>query len=302
MQTTAATAVPMTDVSTLINSTVFLKTRFSVPGNSRKVQGDILQTDADKSLLRVSKQLLNSQELEAIKRADFQVRAYLYNLTHPFDLGVQLLSLQLVEQVDAHLNDYAITRAGLVETFLSAYPSLCETASKSLGSLHNPHDYPSVEAIREKFAFSWEIFSFSVPEQLKGMSTVLYSQAKAKLEATMKDAAAEITALMRSDLLELVNHLHEKLTPGIDGKPRILRDTAVKNVHEWVELFSARNVTNDAELAAVVSELQGMLNGVNGDKLRNSDLFRDKLRQQMDGVKSKLGGLVTEKTGRMFRD
>lgn len=295
--------VSMTDVSTLINSTVFLKVRFQAPGNSRKVSGaDVLETDADKALLRVSKQLLSSPELEAIKRSDFQTRAYLYNVCHPFDMGVSLLPLALVETVDAKLTAYATERAALVDAFISAYPGLCDNAGKHLGSLFDAGDYLTPEGMRSRFSFSWEIFCFTVPEQLKGMNTVLYDKAKDSLMKSIKDAAQGIEALMTEQLSELVSHLYEKLTPGDEGKPKILRDTAVKNISEWLELFQAKNVTNFKQLEGVVSELNGILQGVTGDKLRNSDLLRDQIRQKMTGVKQSLAGMVVEKPGRVFRE
>jgi hypothetical protein len=208
-------------------------------GTARKVSGgDVLETDADKSLLRVSKQLLNSAELDAIRKADTGMRTFIYNTCHPFESGVYLLPHGLIESTVQRCDEYAQTRAGLVEKFLEAYPGLCELAARQLGSLYETRDYPSVETLRGRFFFDYSIRTFSTPGQLRTVSAEMYQREVQKAQRQIQDAAREITALMRSELAELVNHLTEKLTPGDDGKPRILRNTAIDNLQEFLSKCS----------------------------------------------------------------
>jgi hypothetical protein len=291
------------DVSGLVSKTVFLKTRFGTLGNSRKVSGsEVLDTDADKALLKVSKQLLDSPELDAIKKADAKMRTWLYNTCLPYDMGIQLLPVGLIENAQAKMSEYKAERAALVDAFVSAYPALCETAAAHLGSLYNPADYPSVDAIRAKFVFEWQYISFGVPGQLKGISSALFEAEKEKQAAQLQGAAEEITALMRETLYEMVSHLEERLTPGDDGKPRILRESAVKNLTDFLDTFELRNVTDDKELSAQVAKVRELLSGTSAATLRSSDMFREKIRAGMAKVTESLSGMVEEKAGRHFRD
>ncbi len=63
----------------LARKTVFVKPHLGVLGNSRKVSSTRVEVDADKDLIRVTKTLLDSPELQAIRRlrelrhADFDV-------------------------------------------------------------------------------------------------------------------------------------------------------------------------------------------------------------------------------------
>lgn len=291
----------VTDSSDLAQKTVFVKVRFGSLGNSRKVNDNVLETDADKALLKVSKTLLDSAELEAIRKADGKMRQYLYNTCLPFDTGIMLLPCGLISDVHKRLAEYRDERAVLVSSFLSVYPELCKSAAQRLGSLYNPADYPTADAVEARFVFDWQYVSFGVPGQLKGISAGLFAAEQEKASAIMKAAAEDITVLMRQTLLEMVSHLQERLTPTDDGKAKILRESAVKNLQEFLNTFDLRNVTDDKALQAQVAKVKALISGTNAEALRNSDLFRDKIRSGMAEVSSVLSTMVEDKAGRKFR-
>lgn len=293
--------VEVMDKADLAQKTVFVKVRFGSLGNSRKVNDNVLETDADKELLKVSKTLLDSEELEAIRKADGKMRQYLYNTCLPFDIGILLLPCGLISDVHKRLTEYRETRGELVSKFLTAYPELCKSAALRLGSLYNPADYPTAETVKARFVFDWQYVSFGVPGQLKGISAGLFAAEQEKASAIMKAAAEDITVLMRQTLLEMVSHLQERLTPTDDGKAKILRESAVKNLQEFLNTFDLRNVTDDKALQGQVAKVKALISGTNAEALRNSDVFRDKIRSGMAEVSSVLSTMVEDKAGRKFR-
>lgn len=298
-----ATKPEVKDVSTIAESTVFLKVRFGVLGNTRKVSGaEVLETDADKALLRVSKTLLDSQELAEIKRRDMGTRKWLENMCLPYDIGISLLPIGLIETVHAKMESYRTEREQLVNAFIAAYPALCEKAVQSLGSLYNPADYPSVSDIAVRFAFSWDYVSFGVPGSLKGISPAIFEQQKAKAEQQFAEAITEVQAIMRQTLHEMVSHLADRLAPGDEGKPKRLHETAITNLQEFLSTFSLRNITNDTELEAQVEKARALVSGVDVAGLRKSDTFRANLQAGMQRISDNLSGMVEVKEGRKFRD
>jgi len=124
----------------LAKKTVCIKVRLSMMGNTRKVSTAQIEADADKDLLRVSKQLMDSEELKAISRFDGEIRRYLYNICLPFDIGIHLLPIAALQTVEQRLRDFAEDRRQLVDAFLAAYPSLCQEAAKRLRGLYNLAD------------------------------------------------------------------------------------------------------------------------------------------------------------------
>lgn len=296
------TLATVKDASDLVAKTVFIKFRFGCVGNSRKVSGsDVLSTDADKALLKVSKQLLDSPELEAIKQADTRMRTWLYNTCLPFDMGIMILPVGLIETAETRMKEYRAEREELIAGFISAYSALKEKAASHLGSLYDPSDYPSPEAIRARFVFDWQYVSFSVPGHLKGISAALFQSQTEKHAQQLQAATEEITALMRQTLFELVSHLQDRLTPGDDGKQKILRESAVKNLQDFLNSFDLRNVTDDKELAAQVAKVRELVSGTSAATLRSSDQFREKIRSGMQSITAQLAGMVEEKAGRKFR-
>ena len=196
---TTASGIVINDASELVDRTVFLKVGFGVIGSSKKVSGsEVLTTDADMDRIKVSKTLYgNNPELEAIKKADTQMRTYLYNTCLPFDMGIMLLPWGLVETVDTRLKEYGVEREALVDAFLKVYPTLVNNAKAHLGSLYNEMDYPNVAIARSKFAFTYRLLSLSVPGKLKSISAEMFKNETEKAAAQIQNALEDITLIMR---------------------------------------------------------------------------------------------------------
>src|SRR6266436_3474897 len=97
----------------LARKTVCIKVRLSTMGNTRKVSSSQIEADADKDLLRVSKQLVDSAELKAITRFDGEIRRFLYNICLPFEIGIHLLPITALETVEYRLRQVAEDRRQL---------------------------------------------------------------------------------------------------------------------------------------------------------------------------------------------
>jgi len=117
-----ATALPILDIqepgADLARKTVFIKLHLGLLGNSRKVSSSQVEVDADKELIRVAKTLLDSPELQAIRTLDGDVRRYLYDTCLPFDVGIHLLPLGLLETVDEKLGEFSDKRGCWWRCFL----------------------------------------------------------------------------------------------------------------------------------------------------------------------------------------
>jgi hypothetical protein len=287
----------------IAETSVFLRLKFGLLGNSRKISNSAVEVDADKNLIRVSKKLLESKELDAIRSLDGEIRKYIYNHCLPgFDDGMFFLPYGLVSQVERKLKQFATERAALVEIFLLAYPELCRQAEESLRSVYNRADYPTVEEVRAKFTLSWLYLEIGTPGKLRGIDSALFEESRESLNQTMRNAAEEAQSMMRGIVLDLVEHLQERLSDDpASGKQRIFRDSAVTNLQEFLRLFDARNITNDRQLAAQVQRLREMVSGVDPQDLRDLHTVRDRVRTGMEEVKRQLDGLVVNRTGRKIR-
>jgi hypothetical protein len=285
----------------LARKTVFIKVRLSTIGNTRKVSTSLVEVDADKDLLRVSKHLLDSAELKAIGRFDGEIRRYLYNICLPFEVGIHLLPVAALERVEQRLREFRTEREALVAAFISVYPSLCLDASTRLRGLYNPADYPRLDEVHQQFGFSWRYPSFGVPDQLREISQEVWQQEREKAASRMAEASSEIQIVLRESMTKLVQHMAERLKDGADGKPLRFKESTVGNLIEFLENFEFRNVTDDHELQAMVKEARGLLQGIAADDLRNTGDLRTKVQQGMVALATELDALMVRTSGRKFR-
>jgi len=300
-----ATAMPIVDIqepgTDLARKTVFIKLHLGLLGNSRKVSSSQVEVDADKALIRVSKTLLDSPELQAIRTLDGDVRRYLYDTCLPFDVGIHLLPLALLETVDERLSEFKGKRDGLVEVFLAAYPRLCQEAAGRLRTLYNPADYPRVDEVRSHFTLSWQYVSYGVPEQLGEISARIFETEREKAAQTMSEACEEIQQVMRASLLELVSHLRDRLIDQADGKPQRLRESTLQKLRNFLATFNLRNVVDDHELKEHVDKARALLEGVSTDALRNMPLIRARVREGMADLAGQIDVLAGDRVSRKFR-
>jgi Protein of unknown function (DUF3150) len=300
-----ATSSPVMNVqeagTDLAKRTVFIKLHLGLLGNSRKVSPSQVEVDADKTLIRVSKNLLDSPELQAVRTLDGDVRRYLYETCLPFEVGIHLLPLGLLETVDEKLREFKEKRGELVEVFLAAYPRLCQEASGRLRTLYNPADYSPAEEVLSRFSFSWQYVSYGVPEQLREISARIFQTERDKAAQAMSEACSEVQQVMRASMLELVSHLSDRLADLPDGKPQRLRESTLQKLRDFLGTFDLRNVVDDQALKDQVEKARALVEGVSTDTLRNMPLVRAKIREGMAEVAARMDSLVGDRVSRKFR-
>lgn len=285
----------------LARKTVFVKLRLGLLGNSRKVSSSQVEVDADKNSIHVSKSLLDSRELEAVRKLDGEIRRYLYGVCLPFEPGIHLLPIPLIETVDAKLHEFQAKRQELVEVFLAAYPGLCAQAAVRLRTLYNPLDYPPVEEVRSEFSATWQYVSYGVPDQLRGVSERMFQQERDKAAERMAEAYTEVRQVLREAMVELVAHLRDRLTDQPDGTPQRLRESTVQKLREFLDTFDFRNVTNDQDLKEQVEQARSLLAGTTTDAIRNTTELRAKVREGMGEIAARLEIMASDRVGRKFR-
>lgn len=288
------------DGSQIPERTLCLVLDLKRPGNHRRVSTSQVEVDADRDVVRVSKQLLSAPELLAIEHFDAKIRRYVNSFCLPSLLrgGVFLLPLGLVERVDLRLEELHTERSALVETFLATYPDLVTAARAQLRGLFNPDDYPEVSSMGAAFSFSWRYVSFRVPETLAAIDRSIFAREREKASRQWSEAAGIIQNLLRANMAELVSHMTDRLTPASDGKPKVFRNTAVSNLTEFLKTFEARNVTDDRELTAIVDRARQLLDGVEPENLRRSDDIRETVRSGFAEINRSLDSMITNRPAR----
>jgi hypothetical protein len=290
-------------VTALADKVQLVLIQFGKFGNSKKIDSERVNTNADKKRVKASKTLLDSPELKAITTADGAMRAWINFHVLPYHIaGVYILPNGIVTKVHKRLQEYRQERELLVDAFIEAYPQRCKDASEELGDLHNVMDYLSTEEARKEFVFSWEFLNFGVAGSLKVVDSEIYNEAVSKAESNLKSAAEEITKVRRATLLALVSHLQDILTPGPDGKRKKLYDTTVTKLTDFLSMFKLTDVTGDSELETLANTASNLMQGLSVDALKSDDALRDSIKLGMEKISLELSGMVETKVTRKIRD
>src|SRR5258708_32450996 len=104
----------------LANS-VLISVEMHAMGIRRKVASGAVQTDADKTMISVSKKLLESDAYDAILTEYGKIRSYIDAITSGPSFirqGMRFLSLELVNRMEEYLKDRVSVVEGLVNQFI----------------------------------------------------------------------------------------------------------------------------------------------------------------------------------------
>lgn len=283
--------------SELLKNSVAFSMTFSRWGNLRRGNKEMVETDADKTMLRLSKRLVNSEEYDNIVKLQNRARKWVEDRTVPsfFHRGVYLVSLNSIEKVEDYLNNVKKTMGELVEEFLSQYRVQIVEAREGLGSQFNESDYPSPEYLRNSFDINWKWVTFDVPENLP---ETIFNAEREKAEKAWEEASESIKQALRESFMKLISHAKEKLTPIPGEKQKIFRDSLIENIEDFLRTFNNRNIVNDTDLQGLVEKARDIL--VNPDNLRKDVSLRAKVAADFSEIERNLDAMIITKPSRKF--
>lgn len=286
----------------LDDKSVLLVVGFHRLGNARKVSTAQISVDADKTMLHVSKNLLDAREYDAIKTHDGKTRAWLATRALPsmFKEGVFRVPNTLVVEVDEYLTARKSERDALVEKFRKAYVERVKQAMARLNGLANVNDYLTADDAADKFDLTWRYVTFATPDALKNLRDGLFQREREKLAKSVSDAAEEIKSVLRVQMAALVDRMVTQMTPSKDGKKKKIYDSLVGNINDFLGTFNARNLADDRQLQALVEKARQTVAGVSPEILRESDGIREHVKAGFDEIKKQLDTMIVDKPARHF--
>ena len=269
-------------------------------GNSRRGNIGEIKTGADKKLLRLTKRLLDCAEFQAVAKHDWETVAMVRSRSIPslFKSGVYQMKPQFVPEMDQYLRDRSVERAGLVTALMEVYRQRVAEAAEKLGPQFRDMDYPSEQAFAATFGMEWRFFTLGPPEKLRGLDPEFVRREADRLKDLFARAREEGLALVRAEFAGLVDHLVDRLTPDTDGKRKKFTASSVANITQFLADFEAKDVANDAELGGLVMRARQLLAGADPEKIRESLVQRDELKNGFEAMKKQIDGLVVKAPSR----
>jgi hypothetical protein len=161
-----------------------------------------------------------------------------------------------------------------------------------LGDLFSRDDYPTVETLRRKFAFS--INYMPLPDA-GDFRVDIGNEALNEVQQKYQDFYTKQYNTAMNDvwtrLHKALTSMSERLDYTDKENKKIFRDTLVSNVTDMIELLRVCNVTNSSQMAAMADSLEEAMSGVTPDALRDDDTFRAETKAAVDAAIKSLPSL-----------
>lgn len=220
--------------------------------------------------------------------ADYAAGCRLWHNTRTLpwaDKGARLLPTSLFLDYKAEANIRRDTFNQMVDAFIGNYPALVQTASNYMGTLFNQDDYPSPDAVREKFGYRL-VFS-PVPESgdfRLDLPAQDIREMEQSYQSAFDDRLAEAMRTPWDQLHKMLAGMSTKLTEGDDDAKKRWHDTFVTNAHELCAMLTHLNVAKDPKLEAARRQLETAMVGVDIEDIKDDELTRANLKGKLDTI------------------
>jgi hypothetical protein len=252
-------------------------------------------TFADARFLTAGKKLVDVRH-EAFRRLT-SVRTRITNYWRGISLPYVEPGMRLIRQAD--IPAFIHTMEGFRDELREAeeqlnavYDEVKADASRRLGRLFNPADYPS--EIRGLFLVEWDFPSVEPPSYLMRVAPEVFEEERRRVLSRFEEAVQLAEQAFATEFGRLLSHLTERLANGDSGERRVFRDSAVTNLADFFARFQQLNVRSSPELDALVEEAQRLVQGVSPQELRDNNSLRQQIATEMTRVREQVENLITD--------
>ena len=274
------------------------------------------QDDADE--VRVSKELLQVEEVRVLIQELVATRALIRQNAQPTKAkgqsgearrrlngflknGLYLYAATKVDWAEERLKTAQEKIDGLLDALEPKWDGIIEADQKRLGplGLFDPRDYPTLASIREATRLRYTWFRFEVPTALASINRAVFDAEKVKARAMWQEMFDTIRLGYATTLQDFTSKLRASLTPGEDGKTRVLRQAGIDNMMAFLRDYRVQDVTGFDELGSLVDRAKDAMRGIDAEVLRTEDEASERVAQTMAEIGDLLVPLVMEQTRRV---
>lgn len=284
----------------MTKDTICYQLHVKMPGVRRQADKSIVDLGgSDPDLMSVSKAIFDSDKFRSITRHVRFMKIYLESRSVPSTMlrgGFYDVPVDLVEEIVAEVAKHTEAFHGLVDEFLTDYTTtLIPDAEARLGSQFNPSDYLSADRMKDAFVVKTRFIETSTPTKLRTVSEAIYAEAVKKNDALFEVQRETIINVMREQMKAFIDTMVSQLGVNADGRKNSFRVRSVEKLGEFLRYSSARNVTNDEELAALTKSAADLLQGLDVAAVKKQDGYRAAVRESFEVIQTKLDELVETK-------
>lgn len=257
------------------------------------------QFHADVKVLSAKKKLIDTRDPAYRRVIEVRRRAGAYWKSHttPYpEPGVRLIRRQIVAVFTEEMTKLRDELLEAARQLQEKYAELRERARVQLGDLFNPEDYPT--RIDDEFDLDWDFPSVEPPAYLRNLHPQLYERESQRIKARFDEAIRLTDEAFASQFQQLIVHLADRLAGDTDGKPKVFRDTAVKNLTSFFETFRALDPGSNSQLQQLVTQAQQVVAGITPGDLRDSADLRTRIAAGLAPIRTAVDAMMINRPTR----
>lgn len=227
--------------------------------------------------------LAGTHKLDQVQKLVSAARIWHYTNTLPWsDGGSRLLPMKNFFEYKTKLNEFEQEFETVVRDFINEYPTLVSAAAFTLGDLFDSQEYPTADALVDKFKFKYVFLPVpSAGDFRVDVEDTYVKELKAQYESFYEAKLGDAMSDAWGRLHDCLTKMSEKLA---GEEKQIFRDTLVTNAVDLCELLTKLNVTNDVKLEQARQGLERALIGITPDELRKHDDARLDVKAKVDAI------------------
>ena len=190
--------------------------------------------DAAASAGRYNKCLLPKAAFAALTATVSACRTAHYENTVPWDdQGSRLLTVANYEHYTELMNGFRERMVRERARFIEDYDVNVDQARLDLGKLFRIEDYPSKEALHDKFSIRYRITPVQDAEQFMAkLATDDVDRVKRDIEQQIEERLHDAVGDLYRRFGEAVERVSERLQEDDNGKPFVFRDSMISNIRD----------------------------------------------------------------------
>lgn len=294
--------MPNPTAEDIAQATVVLSLDLGAVRNRRKIDSDsdVIETEVDRSMLHISKELFDAAELKACYGFQAELKWRVRHMTVPSLMkgGVYLVKVENVEKTEALLTKAKADFEPLVRAFADVVDQRRDESKERLGPAFNEADYPNHAQVLDAFFIKWRWLTMTTPSSLKKISATFFEREAKKAEVAMQSIVENAETLLLDEMSKLAEHMVDRLTPDEDGKPKTFRDSLTSNVSEFLVALRDRNISNNPAIEAQAERIQQLILGIDPKTLRKNDRLREDVASGFKAVRESIDALVISRPRR----
>lgn len=252
----------------------------------RKITEEVNSQHQAKDAGRYNKLLVAKDALEEIQKVSNKIRNFHYDNTLPWsDTGDRLLPSTNYFPYVKQLGEYKSEFEGLVNKFVSEYPSIIDDAKKRLNGMFNPLDYPS--DISDKFSIKTTFMPVPVADDFRvNLSEEEVQNIRESVEKELHQRFTEASRSIYRRIKEQLTYMHGRL---IEGNAKF-RNSLFENLKELIELLPKLNFAEDEKVTRLCDDLKDLY--VDAESVRADSVLRSQKAKQADAILRKMKDFV----------